>query len=82
MKSTEAVNPRFLVAKLAMRASPQDGIARMLHVFVLRAPCGVSAPRDSGAFYVLVHERLNATPRGQMCLSLGDFQRACWEYGC
>ena len=73
VKSTEAVNPRLLVAKLAMRASPQDGIARMLPVLVLHAPREVAAPHDSDAFYRLVHERLNAIPRGQMCRSLGDF---------
>ena len=73
MKSTEAVNPRLLVAKLAMRVSPQDGIARMLHVFVLHAPREVAAPHDSDAYFWLVHERLHAIPRGQMCLSLGDF---------
>ena len=44
VKSTEAVNPRLLVAKIAMRASPQDDVARMLHVFVLHAPFEVDAP--------------------------------------
>ena len=73
MKSTEAVNPRLLVAKMAMRASSHDRVARILHVFVLHAPCEVSAPHDSDAFYMQVHERMSTIPRGQLCLLLGDF---------
>ena len=73
MKSTEAVNPRLLVAKIAMRASSHDRVARIPHVFVLHAPCGVAAPHDSDAFYMQVHERMNTIPRGQLCLLLGDF---------
>ena len=72
VKSTEAVNPRLLVAKIAMRASPHDRVARILHVFVLHSPCEVAAPHDSDAFYMQVHERMNAVPRGQLCLLLGD----------
>ena len=56
-----------------MRASPNDKVARMLHVLVLHAPCEVAASHDSDAFYMQVHERLNAVPRGQLCLLLGDF---------
>ena len=44
-----------------------------VHVFVLHAPCEVAAPHNSDAFYVQVHERMNAVPRGQLCLLLGDF---------
>ena len=73
VKSTETVNPRLLVAKRAMRASPQDGRAQVLHVFVLHSPCEVAAPHDSNAFDMQVHQRLNGEPRGQMCLLLGDF---------
>ena len=64
VKSTEAANPRLLVAKKnVMRASPHDDVARMLHVIVLYTPCEVAAPHDSGAFYMQVYERLNAVPR-------------------
>ena len=73
VKSTEAVNPRLLVAKIAMRASSHDRVARILHIFVLHAPCEVAAPHDSDAFYMQVHERMNAIPRCQLCLLLGDF---------
>ena len=73
MKSTEAANPRLLVAKIAMRASSHDRVARILHVFVLHAPCEVAAPHDSDAFYMQVHERMSTIPRGQLCLLLGDF---------
>ena len=73
VKSTEAVNPRLLVAKIAMRASPHDRVVRIPHVFVLHAPCEVAAPHDSFAFYMQVHERMNAVPRGQLCLLLGNF---------
>ena len=71
VNSTEVVNPRLLVAKNAMRASSHDRVARILHVFVLHAPCEVAAPHYSDAFYRQVHERMNAIPRGQLCL-LGD----------
>ena len=67
------VSPRLLIAKMAMRAVPSDIVARTLHVFVLHAPCEVAAPHESDAFYIQVHERLNAVPRGQLCLILGDF---------
>ena len=30
-------------------------------------------PHDSDAFYMQVHEHMNAVPRGQLCLLLGDF---------
>ena len=73
VKCTEAVSPRLLVAKFAMRAVPSDTVARTLHVLVLHAPCEVDAPHESDAFYIQVHERLNAVPRGQLCLILGDF---------
>ena len=73
VKSTEAVNPRLFVAKIAMRASSHDRVARILHVFVLHAPCEVAAPHDSDAFYMQVHERMSTIPRGQLCLLLGDF---------
>ena len=73
VKCTEAVSPRLLVAKFAMRAVPSDTVARTLHVLVLHAPCEVAAPHESDAFYIQVHERLNAVPRGQLCLILGDF---------
>ena len=33
----------------------------------------MAAPHDTDAFNTQVHERLNAVPRGQMCLLLGDF---------
>ena len=33
----------------------------------------MATPHDSDAFYMQVHERLNAVPRGQLCLLLGDF---------
>ena len=39
----------------------------------LHAPCEVASPHESDAFYMQVHERLNAVPRGQLCLILGDF---------
>ena len=73
MKCTEAVSPRLLIAKIVMRAVSSDTVARMVHVFVLRALCEVAAPHESDAFYMQVHERLNAVPRGQLCLILGDF---------
>ena len=44
-----------------------------MHEFVLHAPCEVAAPHDSDAFYMHVHERLDAIPRGRMCLLLGGF---------
>ena len=47
VKSTEAVNPRLLVAKIAMRASSHDRVAWILHVFVLHPPCEVAAPHAS-----------------------------------
>ena len=56
-----------------MRAVSSDTVARMLHVFVLHAPCEVAAPHESAAFDMQMHERLNAVPRGQLCLILGDF---------
>ena len=65
------MNPRLLVAKLVMRASPQDRIARMLRVFVLSAPCEVT-PHDSDASYMQAHERLDVISRGQIGLSLND----------
>ena len=73
VKCTEAVSPRLLIAKMVMRAVSSDTVARMLHVFVLHALCEVAAPHESDAFYMQVHERLNAVPRGQLCLILGDF---------
>ena len=36
VKCTEAVGPRLLIAKMAMRAVSSDTVARMLHVFVLQ----------------------------------------------
>ena len=71
VKCTEAVSPRLLIAKLMLRAAPGDTVARMLHVFVLHAPCEVAAPHESDAFYMQVHERLSTVPRGQLC----DFGR-------
>ena len=56
-----------------MRASSHDRVARILHVFVLHAPCEVAAPHDSDAFDMQVHERMSTIPRGQLCLLLGDF---------
>ena len=73
VKCTEAVSPRLLIAKMAMRAVSSDTVARMLHVFVLHAPCEVASPHESDAFYMQMYERLNAVPRGQLCLILGDF---------
>ena len=70
VKSTEAVNTRLLVAKIAMRSSSHDRVARTLHVFVIHVPCEVAAPHDFDAFYMQVHECMNAVPR---CLLLGDF---------
>ena len=73
VKCTEAVSPRLLIAKMVLSAVPSDTVARMLHVFVLHAPCEVASPHESDAFYMQVHERLDAVPRGQLCLILGDF---------
>ena len=73
VRCTEAVSPRLFIAKMVMRAVPSDAVARMLHVFVLDAPCEVAAPHESDAFYMQVHERVDAVPRGQLCLILGDF---------
>ena len=70
VKCTEAISPTLLIAEIAMRAVPSDIVARTLHVFVLHAPCEV---HESDASYIEVHERLNAVPRGQLCLILGDF---------
>ena len=82
VKCTEAVSPRLLIAKIVMRAVSSDTVARMSHVFVLHAPCEVAFPHESDAFYMQVHERLNAVPRGQLCLIFGRLQRSCWEYCC
>ena len=64
-----------------MRAVSSETVARMLHAFVLHAPCEVAAPHESDAFYMQVHERLNADAARTCFMKGNDEPRKDWISG-